>query len=595
MNRFLAILCSFFFIAALAAARHGGGAQPAPPDRSPTDLALTPDGRMALTANNTANTVSLVELDGGRVVTEKPVGERPFAVAVSPDGRTAVVSNWGSNTVTLLNLAPAEFDVAATVPVGEEPRGVAFSRDGKRAFVALSGEDAVVAVDVASRKAAARLDVGVEPWHLDLSTDGKRLAGGSARSGDVTIIDVPTWKEAHAVKLRGKNVRHVACSPDGEWAYVLHNAERGRPTTKSDIDLGWIMGGRLSRAPLKEEGPREAIALDPRGKAVGDVDGLAVSPDGKALAITAAGTHEVLLLRQPLPFVAYGGPGDHIEPEVLNDTARFRRIAVGGRPLGAKFTPDGKRVVVANYLSNSVQVVDFETGAVAKTISLGGPAAPSLARQGEAIFYDATRSHHQWYSCGSCHTEGHTNGSTFDTFNDGSYNTPKKTLSLRGVAETGPWTWHGHQKSLNQIIRDSMTKSMQGPEPTEQEVDALAAYLGTLKFRPERPGATAEAKAAAKRGEAVFNAKGCQGCHAAPTYAGPGIHDVGLESVEDALKGFNPPSLRGVRNRQPYLHTGTVNTLEEVLTKHHRPSKLSGTPDLTPKELADLIVFLETL
>ena len=34
-----------------------------------------------------------------------------------------------------------------------------------------------------------------------------------------------------------------------------------------------------------------------------------------------------------LPFVAFGGPGDFIEPELLRDPSKFRRIPLGGRPL----------------------------------------------------------------------------------------------------------------------------------------------------------------------------------------------------------------------------------------------------------------------
>jgi hypothetical protein len=93
-----------------------------------------------------------------------------------------------------------------------------------------------------------------------------------------------------SVKLRGHNVRHIAMSPDNAWAYVPNIAERGRPATRDNIDQGWVVGNRLSRVPLQEEGPREAIALDPRGKAVGDVDGVAVSPDGLTLAIATPGT-----------------------------------------------------------------------------------------------------------------------------------------------------------------------------------------------------------------------------------------------------------------------------------------------------------------
>ena len=410
------------------------------------------------------------------------------------------------------------------------------------------------------------------------------------------MIDARTRKILHTVRLRGHNVRHVAISPDGQWAYTPHISERLRPTTRESITEGWIVGNRLSRAPLNEDGPREALALDPRGEAVGDVDGVALSPDGNTLVVTAGGTHELLVYHLPLPFVAYGGPGDHIEPELLGHPERFRRVPLGGRPLGVQFAPDGKTVVVANYLSNALQIVDAQSGKLLRTISVGGAATPTLARQGEALFMDATRSFNQWYSCNTCHVEGHTNGSSFDTSNDGSYGTPKKVLSLRGVAHTAPYTWHGWQPSLRQIAHDSMVKSMQGPEPTGADLDAMTAYLQTLDFKPN-PNAhpTGALATQVARGKTVFEAKGCNTCHAAPDYTTPAAYDVGLEEPLDPYKGFNPPSLRGVYNRAPYLHTGDARSLERLLTVFHKPSKLTGKPDLAPDELADLVAFLKTL
>jgi YVTN family beta-propeller protein len=565
-------------------------------DRSPSDLTLAADGAFALTANTTADTVSLIDIKSGRVVTETPVGHGPFGIALARDGKTGVVTNRLADSITLLAVSPDGLKAEATIAVGDEPRGVAISQDGKTAFVALAGESALAFVNLAGRRVEQRLPVGTEPWHVGLSPDGKRLAVSGARSQDVSVIDPLTRKILAVVKLRGHNARHVAMSPDNNWAYVPSIAERGRPATRENIDQGWIVGNRVSRIPLQEEGPREAIALDPRGKAVGDVDGVAVSPDGQTLAVTCGGTHELLLLRQPLPFVAFGGPGDHIEPDLLADSQRFRRVPLGGRPLGVAFAPDGRTVVIANYLSNALQIVDVGTGQIARTVALGGPDKPALARQGETIFLDADRSHHHWYSCNTCHVEGHTNGSDFDTANDGSYGTPKKTLSLRGVTQTGPWTWHGWQKSLRQLVHDSMTKSMQGDEPADADLDALMAYLATLDFKPNpHHNADGTLTAEAKRGQAVFNAKGCNTCHAAPNYTTPAAYDVGMEEVLDPYKGFNPPTLRGVYNRSPYLHTSAARTLEEVLTQYHRPSKLTGQPDCTPQELADLTAFLKSL
>ncbi len=559
-------------------------------DRSPYDLAVSRDGRFAVTANGTSDTVSLVDLVTGKVSAETRVGKRPFAIAFTPDGRRALVTNWLSDSVTVLAVTPDSLIATATMPVGDEPRGISVSPNGANAYVALAGENSVLEIDLRSLKAKRKFEAGIEPWHVAITANGGKLVVGNARSQDVSVIDLSSGSVKDTVRLRGHNVRHIAIAPDGDWAYVPNIAERGRPATRENIDLGWVIGNRLNRVPLKEEGPREAIAMDPRGKAVADVDGIAVSPDGQTIAVTAAGTHELLLFRQPLPFVSFGGPDDHIDKELLADTKRFRRVALGGRPLGVTFLPSGKEIAVANYLSNAIQIIDVVGARVTKTIPLGGPAEPSLSRKGEAIFNDGNRCFNQWYSCNTCHVEGHTNGSNFDTFNDGSYGTPKKTLSLRGVTRTGPWTWHGWQTDLRKLVHDSMAKTMQGPEPADAELDAVLAYLKTIDFRPLKPRTET-----AKRGETAFKAKACDSCHQPPDYTKNGVFTVGLESPEDVYKGFNPPSLRGVGSRSPFLHNGSAYSLAELLTKFHRPSQLSNKPDCTAQELADLVAFLKSL
>jgi YVTN family beta-propeller protein len=106
-----------------------GAAPQAERDRSPGDLALSPDGRWSVSANRGSDSVSLVNLDDGKLVAEVAVGRKPFGIAWS--GPVAVVANWSDDTVTLIDVAPPKLAVAAILPVGNEPRGVALSsKDG---------------------------------------------------------------------------------------------------------------------------------------------------------------------------------------------------------------------------------------------------------------------------------------------------------------------------------------------------------------------------------------------------------------------------------------------------------------------------------
>lgn len=567
---------------------------------SPADVAVSADGAWALTANQGTGTVSLVDLAAGRVAATAACGPRPTAVALSADGRRAVVSCTLAGTLAVLDVGGPSLRLAKTIPVGPEPRGVALSRDGQRAYVALTTADAVAAVDLEDGK-VTRSPAGARPWFVALSPDEQTLVVDGSRSRDVTLLRCPKLETTRSIRLAGQaadNPRQVAFSPDGQWAYLPHQVTRGFPTQQQNIDNGWVIASRASRVPLAGEGPRESLALDTRGQAVGDPYGLAVSPDGRWLAIGASGTHELLLFRLPLPFVAYGGPGDLIEPELLKNDGRFRRIPLGGRPMGLRFSPDSHRVLVANYLSDALQVVDAETGAVRQAIDLGGPKEPTAGRRGEAIFYDAARSHNQWFSCGSCHVEGHTNRQLYDTFNDGQYgNGGKITPSLRHVTQTGPWTWHGWQTSLTASIANSIETTQHGTKATDAEVADVAAFLATLTDPPNpNRGPRGELTPAARAGEALFTGKAaCAGCHPAPLFTDGQVHDVGLGAPTDRYQGFNPPSLLGLYDRSPYLHDGRAKDLEDLLTQHHTPETLSGGPPLAPAERKQLVAYLESL
>lgn len=563
------------------------GATPAPdPDRSPGDLVLSPDGRWALSSNRGSASVSLVDLAEGKVVAEVGVGPHPYGIDWR--GKVGIVANFRDDTVSLLDVDPPTLRVSATIPVGNEPRGAVLAAD--RAYVVLSGDNAVEVIDLAARRPVLRVPVGTEPWYAALSSDGWLLVG-NAGSGDVSRFDTHTRESAVPVALGGRNLRRIAIDPKGEAAYIAHIADRGASVTQQNIERGLVLDNRISRVD-RTGGTRTSMGLDMRGFGAGDPEGVAVSPDGTRLAVTLGGTRDILLLSLPLPAAAE--PGEFIPPALLQDPSRYRRVSgLRGRPLGCAFLPDGRRIAVANALLNAVQIVDWDAGDVVRTIPLGGPPEPSLARQGEKIFYDATRSWHDWFSCATCHAEGHTNGGIYDTLNDGRYGNPKKTLSLRGVTKTGPWTWHGHQTDLRQALQGSFTRTMSKPRLSPQELDAVVAFLETNEFLKPPRDVPADR---VRRGQALFADRGCSTCHVEPTYTIDDVMKVGLESPDDVFKkGFNPPSLCGVAKRGPWLHDGRARTLEEVFRQHHQPSKLSGRPDFTAPELEDLLAFLRSL
>ncbi|WP_157605350.1 c-type cytochrome [Schlesneria paludicola] len=575
------------------------------PHRSPIALSVAEDRTICLTANFTAGTVGLVNLVEGRVLSELSVGRGPNAI-VWLDATTALVTLLHDDAVAVISRDGETLKLVNTVVIGDEPQGIAISKDRRRAFIALGGDDAVAVVDLARLLARTgspamlvekRLTVGGIPRALVVSPDDRWLVTCCAVPCEVFVHDLASLEQVSSRKIfdGGFNPGKPVVTADSQTVVLPSAVNRAFSVTANMIDIGWVIDNRLSRLPLPdgEPGDQKQLGLDIRGKAVGDANAVALSDDGKQIVVTCGGTHELLVLDFPTIPWPSGDPGDFL-PEVLRrDRTRFRRIRLGGRPVDVQFL-NHHQVVVANALDNSLQVVDLDTDGIASTVSLGGPAEADLVRRGEAVFYDADRSKHSWFSCHTCHTDGHTSGQVFDTRNDQSYGTPKLIPSLRGVAVTGPWTWHGWQTDLKDAMRRSLHESMNTEQPiSDDDVESLAAYLTSLDH-PEKSRSTPDTTSL-RLGKQLFEGRaGCAKCHTGPTFTSADTFDGAVEDPKDRNKQYNPPSLRGVSTRRRFLHTGKARSLEQVLTKYHRPEDLVG-ESLNDQDVANLVAYLKSL
>jgi DNA-binding beta-propeller fold protein YncE len=567
-------------------------------DRSPVHVVLAPDESWLATANQTSDSVSLVRVSDGKVLDEVSVGRRPTGLARTPDGRRLLVTSKYSGELSIIEIVDGGLKVVNRLSLGFEPHGVAVAPQGKTAYVSLTAVDKVAEVDLETLKVVAEIPVGRWPRYLAVSPDGKRLAVGTPGDRGLSVVDTAERKMLYQEEFHGINVGHMQVAKDNVHVYFPWMAYRHNAITQNMIRLGWVVGSRLARTRLDGETRREAMSLDVPGKAVADPFGVGLTPDENWLVSAASGTQELLVYRlEGIPLRQYADL-DLIDRSLTRDQKRWWRIPLGGRPMGLQISNDGKFAYVANYLDNSVQVVDIHGQEVVRRIGLGGPEKPSLARRGEAIFYDGKRSLDQWYSCHTCHYEGGTNSERMDTFNDGTPNTFKTVLPLFDVHKTAPWTWHGWQTDLRDAMHASLTTTMLGPEPTDEDVEALVAYFSQLESPPNpfrKPdGSISEA---ARRGEQVFQSEkaNCVQCHTGPFFTDGKIHDVGLGAKTDHYKGYNTPSLRGVFRKVRLLHDGRARTLEEVLTGAHAPEKVAGSGKLDERELADLIEYLKTL
>jgi DNA-binding beta-propeller fold protein YncE len=566
--------------------------------RSPVDLAISPDLKWLVTANETSDSVSLIRISDGRLVDELSVGEHPADIVFGPDSRNVLVTSQWSGELTTATIVNEQLVRGSTIDLGYQPCGIAITQSGEQAFVGLVATGQVAQIDLKSASVVRRIDVGHWPRYMTLSTDDTRLAVGLSGEGKVAVLDTNTGDVLYDEPLAsGINLGHMLTSKDGKYAYFTWMVYRNNPIDVGNLRRGWILASRIGRVRLDGPSYREAISLDVPRKAVADPHGIVISDDEQSMVASASGTHELLVYRLPdTPFVGTGGPGDLIDRSLERDRERFDRIPVGGRPMGMQMI-DNDQVYVANYLRDSVQLVDIKQKKIVREIKLGGPTEFSVARHGMEIFYDGNRSMDQWYSCHSCHQNGGVNSRPMDTMNDGTVRTFKTVLPLFDVAKTSPWTWHGWQEDLDQAMHKSITSTMLGEAPSVKDKQALIAFLGTLR-RPTNPFANrSEHRVGIERGKALFHSvrTGCADCHNGPQFTDGEVHDVGLGSAEDHYDGYNTPSLIGTYQKVRWLHSGRAKTLERVVSDLHSPEKVSGADELTEDESNDLIAYLKSL
>ncbi len=572
----------------------------AEPHRSPVNVVLSQDGSWLVSANQTSDTVSLIDVRSGQVLDEAAAGRHPSDVALAPDGNTVLVTAAWSGTLQILHVEAERLTPVSSIELGSEPVGIAVTSDGRRAFVGLVATGEVAEIDIQERKAIRRIAVGDWPRYLTLTADDSRLAVGCAGEEKIVVIDTARGEVLYDERLSsGINLGRMQASADGRYAYFPWMVYRNNPITAGNIRRGWVLASRIGRVRLDGSAYREAISLDVPGLAIADPHGLAISRDQQHLVVSASGTHELLVYRlKDLPFVGVGGPGDLIDPQLQADRNRFYRIETGGRPMGLAIARDNRTVFVANYLQDSIQIVDLQDRVVLREIHLGGPMIKSPARVGMEIFYDGRRSLDQWYSCHSCHQDGGTNSRPMDTFNDGTPLTGKTVLPLYNVTKTGPWTWHGWQQDLTDAMHKSLTVTMLGKEPADGDVESLLAYFESLD-EPPNPFQTPDGSraAAVARGKQIFNSPkaACINCHKGSFYTDGRIHDVGLGSASDKYEGYNTPSLRGVYRKVRFLHNGRARSLEAVVTDLHAPERVAGEGRLTDQEISDLVEYLRSL
>jgi DNA-binding beta-propeller fold protein YncE len=270
----------------------------------PVNLAITPDGRLAIVANsvnhvpdgegwkfvpdNKLYVIDLTTSPPSHIGTVE-VGKQPSGLDINRAGNLALVTNRADNSISVLSIQGKDVKLVDTVPMGEQVAAVAFTPDGKRALAVKFPGHKVALLEVDGQKvtyAKYDMNVGLWPYNIGVTPNGKlAIAANNGNSGaadgqadTVSVIDLeatPPRVIDHVVV--GDGPEGFVISPTGKIAVAL--LLRGSNAAKTS----WFYNRNGSVVVLKIDGKKV--------KKVGEVEvrglpeGAVFSPDGKYLYV----------------------------------------------------------------------------------------------------------------------------------------------------------------------------------------------------------------------------------------------------------------------------------------------------------------------
>jgi len=255
------------------------------------------------------------------------------------------------------------------------------------------------------------------------------------------------------------------------------------------------------------------------------------------------------------------------------------------------------------------------------------PLTPQKIALGRKLFFDKRLSRDGTLACASCHdpklafSDGRKVARGIHG-QEGTRNAP--AILNRGYGRT--FFWDGRAKSLEeQAIQPILNPAELGMTVPEVEkrtgrkiaevTAALASYVRTIRSGDSRFDRYAAGDQRAlgeieKQGLDLFRGKArCSTCHAGPNFTDENFHNTGIAwkdgrlTDEGAGEGkFKVPTLREAGRTAPYMHDGSLATLEDVVEYYDRGGNANPSLDedlrplhLNPEEKRALVAFLRSL
>ena len=307
----------------------------------PVNVDIDPTGSIALVADSVDvirdgdgwkqvpdNKIHVIDLKANppRLAATITGGKQPSGLNISPDGKMALVANRGDNSISVLSIDGTDVKTTDTVAMPDSVAHVMFTPDGKRALAVRFPANKVSVLDIAGGKVTYnKIDLPTDPWPYN-----------------------------------------VVVTPNGKIALTSDNGGAG--SSDGSVDTTSVID-------LEANPPRVIDRV-----VVGDgPEGLAMSPNGDlAVAVILRGSN------MKNAFFYHKNGSISVLKIDGNKVAKTQDIEVGGLPEAAQFTPDGKYILIGNYLDQDFSILKVDGTVVTDTGKRfkvpGHPASARMSR-----------------------------------------------------------------------------------------------------------------------------------------------------------------------------------------------------------------------
>jgi len=274
-------------------------------------------------------------------------------------------------------------------------------------------------------------------------------------------------------------------------------------------------------------------------------------------------------------------------------------------------------------------------GLAGMIVPAANPMTPAKIALGRQLFLDTSLSADRTIACATCHDPAHayTDGRAVARGLHGASGT-RNTPSLANAGFGDEWFWDGRATSLEAQALGPITSatemglaadqiSARTGHSADEVTAALASYVRTIRTHDARidwyrAGQTGMLTADEQAGFDLFRGRAqCGVCHGGPDFTDRRFHNTGVGWRDGTMAddgrfavthddrdhgAFKTPSLRNVALTAPYMHDGSLATLEAVVDFYSDGGRRNPylDPRVRPLRLSDqekrqLVAFLRAL